>query len=57
MTYADADGQVSQRRVRPLYLENRWGQLYLLAYCELRQDERRFRLDRIVRVEGDAGRT
>jgi len=50
LTYADTRGQVTQRRVRPLHLENRWGRNYLLAYCELRQDERHFRLDRIVEL-------
>lgn len=48
LTYADSQGRVTQRRVRPLALETRWGQMYLLAFCELRQDERSFHLDRIV---------
>ena len=48
LTYADSKGRVTQRRVRPLALETRWGQTYLVAFCELRQDERSFRLDRIV---------
>jgi hypothetical protein len=50
LTYADTRGQVTQRRVRPLHLEARWGRRYLLAFCELRQDERHFRLDRIVEL-------
>lgn len=52
LTYADAKGKTVRRRVRPLHLETRWGRRYLLAYCELRQDERRFRLDRIVSIGG-----
>ena len=52
LTYADTHGQVTQRRVRPLHVESRWGRRYLLAYCELRQDERHFRLDRIVELDG-----
>lgn len=50
LTYADAKGNTVRRRVHPLHLETRWGRRYLLAYCELRQDERRFRLDRIVSI-------
>lgn len=51
LTYAAGGGTTSCRRVRPLHLETRWGRRYLLAYCELRQDERHFRLDRIVAIE------
>jgi hypothetical protein len=51
MTYADTRARVTRRRVRPLRLESRWGQQYLVAHCELRQDERWFRLDRIVELE------
>jgi hypothetical protein len=50
LRYADASAQVSQRTVQPLRLETRWGQEYLVAFCQLRQDERSFRLDRIVTV-------
>lgn len=50
--YADTAGAVTQRRIRPLRLEERWGRQYVVAYCELRRDERAFRLDRIVAVEG-----
>lgn len=48
--YADTTGAVTQRRIRPLRLEERWGRQYVVAYCELRRDERSFRLDRIVEV-------
>ncbi len=48
--YADTAGEVTQRRIRPLRLEERWGRQYVVAYCELRRDERAFRLDRIVEV-------
>lgn len=48
ITYADTQGHCTHRTVRPLHLEERWGNAYLLAFCELRQDERHFRLDRIV---------
>lgn len=48
--YADTGGEVTQRRIRPLRLEERWGRQYVVAYCELRRDERSFRLDRIVEI-------
>jgi hypothetical protein len=48
--YVDREGQVTRRRIQPLYLQDRWGQTYLIAFCQLRQDERMFRLDRIVAV-------
>ena len=46
--YSDVDGRESQRRVRPLGLFF-WGGAWTLgAWCELRNDFRNFRLDRIV---------
>ncbi len=50
LLYADTQGAVTQRPVRPLRLETRWGRQYLVAHCELRGAERSFRLDRIVEV-------
>lgn len=45
--YRDAGAQASQRSVRPLGCFF-WGQVWTLgAWCELRQDFRSFRLDRI----------
>lgn len=52
--YRDAEAQASQRCVRPLgcfYWGGRWT---LAAWCELRQDFRSFRLDRLVAVEVQA---
>ncbi|MDQ2962789.1 MAG: YafY family transcriptional regulator [Pseudomonadota bacterium] len=50
LDYKDAEARVSQRRVRPLGLYF-WGDVWTLAaWCELRQDFRSFRLDRIVAV-------
>jgi predicted DNA-binding transcriptional regulator YafY len=50
LDYKDAGGQATQRRVRPLGLYF-WGDVWTLAgWCELRQDFRNFRLDRIVDV-------
>jgi predicted DNA-binding transcriptional regulator YafY len=49
--YRDADEQHSERTVRPLGLYF-WGMTWTLgAWCELRQDFRNFRLDRIEAVE------
>lgn len=48
--YADAQGVASQRRVLPLSIVFMDKALVLLAYCELRQDYRAFRLDRITRL-------
>jgi predicted DNA-binding transcriptional regulator YafY len=45
--YTDLGGQVSQRTVRPLALLF-WGRAWTLAaWCELRQDFRSFRVDRV----------
>ncbi len=47
ITYADADGRVSARPLRPLVLEF-WGRVWTLAaWCETRGDFRSFRVDRI----------
>ena len=49
--YVRADGAASTRRVRPLGLWF-WGSAWtLLAWCELREDFRLFRLDRIRSLE------
>lgn len=47
LSYADKNGAPSTRRVRPLGLWF-WGKAWtLVGWCELRQDFRMFRLDRI----------
>jgi predicted DNA-binding transcriptional regulator YafY len=46
--YGDENSRRSQRRVRPLGCFF-WGQVWTLAaWCELRQDFRSFRIDRIA---------
>lgn len=51
LSYADADGALTERLVRPLSLEA-WGHAWTLtAWCEMRQDFRAFRLDRILEAE------
>ena len=48
LSYAKADGAATKRTVRPLGLFF-WGRTWTLAaWCELRQDFRNFRLDRIA---------
>lgn len=48
MDYTDAKGDATQRTIRPLGLYF-WGKVWtLLAWCELRDDFRGFRVDRIV---------
>lgn len=64
LSYADKDGQVSDRVVRPLGLWF-WGKVWtLVAWCELRGDFRMFRIDRIAsqsetgdRFKPEPGRT
>ncbi|MDV7141926.1 YafY family protein [Tropicimonas sp. TH_r6] len=47
IAYSDAEAQPSRRRIRPLGLWF-WGKVWtLVAWCELREDFRMFRLDRI----------
>src|SRR5262249_7155314 len=46
--YMSAGMDVSVRQVDPLAIVPNRDYLYLRAYCHLRQDERTFRLDRIV---------
>ncbi len=55
ISYADGDGTHSKRDIRPLGLWF-WGKVWtLVAWCELRQDFRMFRIDRMATVE-PAGR-
>jgi predicted DNA-binding transcriptional regulator YafY len=56
LDYKDAGERITLRRVRPLGLYF-WGDAWTLAaWCELRQDFRNFRLDRIGGVDLAAGR-
>ena len=55
LAYADEAGRAPGRTVRPLCLVY-WGKVWtLIAWCELRQDFRMFRVDRIARAEADGG--
>lgn len=51
LSYIDAEGQATLRVVRPLG-QWFWGKVWtLVAWCELREDFRMFRLDRISRLD------
>jgi len=50
LTYLDADGQLTSRRVDPQLLARAAGHWYLVAHCRLREQVRSFRLDRIQNV-------
>ncbi len=47
MVYADAESRISHRRIWPLALYFFGGIWLIAAWCELRQDFRSFRLDRV----------
>ena len=48
--YLDSRGNKTLRRVSPLEIYYNHGSIYLRAYCAKRQDERSFRIDRILNV-------
>ena len=53
LSYSDAEARLTERCVRPLGLWF-WGKVWtLVAWCELRDDFRMFRLDRITQLEND----
>ncbi|MCL1057220.1 YafY family transcriptional regulator [Shewanella gelidimarina] len=52
MDYRDAKEDISQREVRPLAIYFWKGTWTLLAWCELRNDFRNFRVDRIINLAG-----
>lgn len=50
LRYVSRGGEVTERMVEPKEIVAYQDYLYLVAYCHLRQDERMFRLDRIVEL-------
>jgi len=50
MRYVDAQGQETERVVRPLRVHGRGNKLYLVAHCYRRDALRSFRLDRVVEM-------
>jgi DNA polymerase-3 subunit epsilon len=51
LRYKASNAEETQRVIQPLELQYERGDSYLLAYCRLRQDERHFRVDRIMGLE------
>jgi DNA polymerase III subunit epsilon len=51
ITYIDAKGEETRRLITPIQVLGKNGSVYLVAFCHLRQENRTFRLDRIVRIE------
>jgi DNA polymerase-3 subunit epsilon len=50
MRYVDARGNVTDRTVKPLRVSAERGNLYLVAHCFSRGEQRTFRLDRVVEM-------
>lgn len=50
LEYVDGFGIRTERIVQPLHVRRRMGQLMLIAHCALRNDQRTFKLDRVVRM-------
>jgi len=48
LRYLSAAGEETQRVVSPLHVTAYSGHLYLIAFCHLRNEQRSFRLDRIL---------
>lgn len=51
MIYLDGAGRRTQRSILPLRLRRRRGTAMLVAHCQLRNEQRTFKLDRIVTLE------
>jgi DNA polymerase III subunit epsilon len=50
MEYVDGRGSRTQRVVEPLHVRRMSGELHLVAYCQLRNAQRTFKLDRVVHL-------
>lgn len=50
MDYLDAQQQRTTRVVRPLQIRRRNGEMILIAHCQLRNDQRTFKLERIIQL-------
>ncbi len=50
LRYVSASGEETRRLVSPLYVTAFAGYLYLIAICHLRNEQRTFRLDRIIEM-------
>lgn len=54
VSYLSSDGQATERQLTPLGIRQEARGNYLVAFCHLRNEERTFRLDRILRVEPES---
>ena len=50
MEYVDAQSMRTERIIKPLHVRRFKGELLLVAHCNLRDDRRTFKLDRVVRL-------
>jgi DNA polymerase III epsilon subunit-like protein len=50
MEYVDASENRTQRVIEPIRIRKFQGELMLVAHCQLRQDQRHFKVGRIVRL-------
>jgi DNA polymerase-3 subunit epsilon len=55
LRYVNAQGEESQRVVRPIHVSERHGYLYLSAHCHLAGALRTFRLDRVLEMAVEGG--
>jgi DNA polymerase-3 subunit epsilon len=55
LRYVNAQGEESQRVVRPIHVSERRGHLYLSAHCHLAGALRTFRLDRVLEMAVEGG--
>ncbi len=54
ITYADKNGERTVRTITPRQVIGLSDYIYLQAYCHLRNDERSFRLDRVLEMQVEA---
>ncbi len=54
LRYLSAMGEETRRVVSPLQVTAYAGYLYLIAFCHLRNEQRTFRLDRIIEMRSDS---
>jgi DNA polymerase III epsilon subunit family exonuclease len=51
LSYLSGAGEETRRVVIPLKIINRYDYLYLEAFCQLRNEKRTFRLDRVIKMK------
>jgi predicted DNA-binding transcriptional regulator YafY len=51
ITYQDADGRGTERVIQPIAVAHYVGATLICAWCELRNDVRHFRADRVVTAD------